>query len=429
MKIIAYEGPAGTGKTTRLIQSLESLLTSDPLRDGQRVLALTFMHGSRRRLHDRLSKLSVLRGRFQCSTFDSFAFMVCNRWKSLLTRMGLSLPGDGEFDRTCDCCGALLEQALARSWVTTGFPLVVVDEAQDLTHERLRIVRALAPQSNLLVAADEFQCLDDRLIPNPTVEWLQATTTPESLSAIHRTNEPGLLQAARAIRNGEDVPITAKAFNVYLTPKDILAATFCANAIAWGKTGNVAIITPSRKGGFTEEIISMVAKGCLGKAKNGPYPCGWESTDGDDVNASMHTLALPDTVAHDALVTCVASLKGAFPSGCIVEWADKQRRVGGQTHFQRQDVERQINRLFSLRRHFSHSSRGRFPAMTIHQAKNREFDGVIVIWPHTVGGDAQQKRRLLYNAVTRARNWCLVLVQSKKALDAPPFKASCSTNK
>jgi superfamily I DNA/RNA helicase len=103
--------------------------------------------------------------------------------------------------------------------------------------------------------------------------------------------------------------------------------------------------------------------------------------------------------------------------------------VGGQTHFQRQDVERQINRLFSLRRHFSHSSRGRFPAMTIHQAKNREFDGVIVIWPHTVGGDAQQKRRLLYNAVTRARNWCLVLVQSKKALDAPPFKASCSTNK
>ena len=26
-------------------------------------------------------------------------------------------------------------------------------------------------------------------------------------------------------------------------------------------------------------------------------------------------------------------------------------------------------------------------------------------------------------------NRCLVLVQSKKALDAPPFKASCSTNK
>ena len=29
MRIIAYEGPAGTGKTTRLIQSLEGLLASE----------------------------------------------------------------------------------------------------------------------------------------------------------------------------------------------------------------------------------------------------------------------------------------------------------------------------------------------------------------------------------------------------------------
>ena len=428
MKIIAYEGPAGTGKTTRLIQSLESLLNREPLRDGQRALALTFMHGSRRRLHDRLSKLSVLRGRFHCSTFDSFAFMVCNRWKSLLNRIGLSLPGDGEFDRTCDCCGALLEQALARSWVTTGFPLVVVDEAQDLTQERLRIVCALSAQSNLLVAADEFQCLDDRLIPNPTVEWLKAATIPESLSAIHRTNEAGLLRAAFAIRNGEDVPIKSKAFKVYPTPKDILAATFCANAIAWGGTGNVAIITPSRKGGFTEAIIRLVSQRQLGKG-NGPYPCHWESTDADDINATMHKLALTDKVSHSGLVSCVGSLKGAFPAGLISEWADKQRSVCGQTDFLRQDVERQINRQFSLRRHFSHSNRNRFPVMTVHQAKNREFDGVIVIWPHTVGGDAQQKRRLLYNAVTRAKSWCLVLVQNKKALDAPPFKASSDPNK
>lgn len=423
MKIIAYEGPAGTGKTTKLIQSLESLLTGEPLRDGQRVLALTFMHGSRRRLNDRLSKLTILRGRFECNTFDSFALMVCKRWRSLVNRMGLPLPGEGEFDKTCDCCGALLEQASAQTWITTGFPVVVVDEAQDLSHERLRIVRGLAAKSNLLVAADEFQCLDDRLLPNPAVEWLQATTKPESLSVIHRTKEATLLRAALAIRNGEDVSIKGKAFNVYPTPKDILAATFCANAIAWGRTGNIAIITPSRKGGFTEAIISLVAQRQLGKG-NGPYPCGWESTDGDEVKATMHTLALPDPVSHDALVTCIGNLKGAFPGGLMIEWADKQWRVRGQTHFLRQDLERQINRLFSLRRHFSHSSKGRFPTMTVHQAKNREFDGVIVIWPHTVGGDAQQKRRLLYNAVTRAKNWCLVLVQSKKASDAPPFKAT-----
>lgn len=424
MKIIAYEGPAGTGKTTKLIQSLEGLLASEPLRDGQRVLALSFMHGSRRRLHGRLSKLTVLRGRFECTTFDSFAFMVCNRWKSLLKLLRLSLPGDGEFDQTCDYCGALLEQAQARTWVTRGFPTIVVDEAQDLSHERLRIIKGVAADANLLVAADEFQCLDARLLPNPAVEWLQTATTPESLSAIHRTNEPDLLRAARAIRNGEDVPTKGKAFKVYPTPSNILAATFCANAIAWGRTGNVAVITPARKGGFTEAIIGLVAQRHLGKGNgNGPYLCGWESLDGDEATATMQKLAVPETVSHAALVTCIGNLHDAFPSGPIAEWADWQRRVSGQTLFERCEVERQINRLFSLRRHFSHSSRGRFPAMTVHQAKNREFDGVIVIWPHTVGGDAQHKRRLLYNAVTRAKKWCLVLTQSARMLDAPPFKS------
>lgn len=422
MKIIVYEGPAGTGKTTKLIHSLESLLASEPLRDGQRVLALTFMHGSRRRLHDRLSKLTVLRGRFECTTFDSFAFMVCNRWKSLLKRLGLSLPGDGEFDKTCDCCGALLEQAHPRTWITVGFPTVVVDEAQDLSPERLRIVRGLAVEASLLVAADEFQCLDARLLPNPAVKWLVAATTPESLSATHRTKEPDLLLAARAIRNGQDVPDKGRAFKVYATPKDILAATFCANAIAWGKTGNVAIITPSRKGGFTEAVISLVAQRRLGKG-NGPYPCGWESTDVEEVETTMRTLALPDTVLIDGLFTHLGHLNGAFPGGPVAEWADRQRRLSGQIQFDRNEVQRHINRLFSMRRHFSHSSKGRFPAMTVHQAKNREFDGVIVIWPYTVGGDAQHKRRLLYNAVTRAKKWCLVLVQGKKALDAPPFKS------
>ncbi len=153
------------------------------------------------------------------------------------------------------------------------------------------------------------------------------------------------------------------------------------------------------------------------------YRCGWESTDDDEVEATMRTLALPEAVSTDGLFTHIGNLNGAFPGGPITEWADRQRRVSGQTHFGRSEVQRQINRLFSMRRHFSHSNRGRFPAMTVHQAKNREFEGVIVIWPHTVGGDAQHKRRLLYNAVTRAKKWCLVLVQGKKAMESPPFKS------
>lgn len=422
MKIIAYEGPAGTGKTTKLIQSLEGLLTSQPLRDGQRVLALTFMHGSRRRLHDRLSKLTVLRGRFECTTFDSFAFMVCNRWKSLLKRLGLSLPGYGEFDKTCDCCGALLEQAHPRTWITGGFPTVVVDEAQDLSPERLRIVRGLVGESNLLVAADEFQCLDDRLIPNPAVQWLRSATTPTTLDSNYRTSKADMLAAALAVRSGSDVAVKNRNFKVVLTPKDVFAAEYISNAIAWGGTPEVAIITPSRKGGFCTAIVGLVA-GRQSSKGNGPYGCGWECTDVEEVETTMRTLALPDTVSTDGLLTRLGHLNGAFPGGPVAEWADRQRRLSGQMQFDRSEVKQHINRLFSMRRHFSHSSKGRFPAMTVHQAKNREFDGVIVIWPYTVGGDAQHKRRLLYNAVTRAKQWCLVLVQGKAALECPPFKS------
>jgi DNA helicase IV len=59
--------------------------------------------------------------------------------------------------------------------------------------------------------------------------------------------------------------------------------------------------------------------------------------------------------------------------------------------------------------------------MTIQQAKNREFDGVVALWPYQVGGDAEQKRRLLYNAITRARRWCTVVVQGQNIPAGAPF--------
>ncbi len=61
--------------------------------------------------------------------------------------------------------------------------------------------------------------------------------------------------------------------------------------------------------------------------------------------------------------------------------------------------------------------------LTMHGAKNREFDGVIVLWPYAVAGGAEQKRRLLYNAVTRAKHWCLVLVEGERLLQQAPFVA------
>jgi hypothetical protein len=49
MTLFAVEGAAGCGKTVRLMETVSEKLVAVPLRDGQRVLGLTFMHGARRR--------------------------------------------------------------------------------------------------------------------------------------------------------------------------------------------------------------------------------------------------------------------------------------------------------------------------------------------------------------------------------------------
>ena len=104
-------------------------------------------------------------------------------------------------------------------------------------------------------------------------------------------------------------------------------------------------------------------------------------------------------------------------------WLDIQRRTQGRIEFSKEEIVEAIQQSFSNRKH-SNATTQRMPlAMTIHGAKNREFDVVIVLWPASmgVGGNADQKRRLLYNAVTRAKSRCLVLVQAQDALLQPPF--------
>ena len=50
---------------------------------------------------------------------------------------------------------------------------------------------------------------------------------------------------------------------------------------------------------------------------------------------------------------------------------------------------------------------------TIHAAKNREFDTVIILWPYEVSGNILYKRKLLYNAITRAKTNAIIIVQNK----------------
>lgn len=414
-----FLGGAGCGKTYKLMQSLSEHLAQRPLQDGQKVLAMTFMHGSRRRLDERLSSIAALAHKHECTTVDSFAWRIVRRWQALVQHLGIDVPKVGEYDRVCEAAAVVLEHAIAVRWVAATFPIVLLDEAQDLTPGRLRILRALATRLEVLAAADEFQCLDEQLRPNPACDWLVEAGDIENLTAPQRTTVPALLQAAGAIRAGI-APISNGRFRVQLTPKPQLAGSWLANAIGWN-VGNrrIAVITPTA-GQFAERIIEWVGTNAT-KQGNGPYTVRWERSDYYAITELLTRLHLPDrgTLAE---VDAALSLGGnSSVTYDVARWLENQRRVRGRSSFSRAEIEAVVQQSFSNRRRRQKDTGNGCRAMTVHGAKNREFDNVIVLWPAAIGGSDDQKRRLLYNAVTRAKLSCLVLVQAQAALRQSPF--------
>lgn len=421
MNVRAVDGAAGCGKTHRLMGMLAETLAAHPLIEGQRVLALTFMHGARRRLSDRLRNVDGLRGRVECCTVDAFTWRIYRRWRGLAAALGIAPAIEGQFDAVCDAAGLLLEQPQVRSWTAASFPIVLVDEGQDLKPQRLRMLVALSGATHALIAADEFQCLDQTLRPNPLVTWLQNTAELETLAQVRRTNVAGLLAAAMAIRNGQ-APVNGQGFRILQPGVSVpLAATLLANAIAWRQGGDVAVITPALQGGFAQSVLTRVGQGPCGQQQNGPYSIHWEGTYRDETQAIVGAL---DLAGGATAVTACAALRALPPSGPVrttITWVENQIHALGRTEFTRAEIEAVIARNVALRRQHGGNPSHLFTAMTVQQAKNREFDGVVVIWPYQVGGDVEHKRRLLYNAVTRAKRWCNIIVQGQNILAAAPF--------
>jgi hypothetical protein len=194
-----------------------------------------------------------------------------------------------------------------------------------------------------------------------------------------------------------------------------------ANAIAWNGGSDIAVITPSKVGGFAVSVLQRVAAGPIGKQQNGPYDIEWEQSDVELAVTHSNGIVLPDDGAIDATLLAL-SVAGQHPAIDMCRaWVDRKRRVNGLAVMPPRLVRQQLAICFTHHRHFSRLNRRRLKAMTVHQAKNREFDGVIILWPYTVAGEAEQQRRLLYNAMTRAQRWCTVIAQGETILARPPF--------
>ncbi|MAF02081.1 ATP-dependent helicase [Herbaspirillum sp.] len=420
MNIRFFSGGAGCGKTYQVMQAIAEHVQAKPLQDGQKVLALTFMHGSRRRLHDRLGQVSEVGGRFECMVVDSLAWRVVYRWQALLAQKGGAVPAEGDFEGVCNAAAMLLSEPTVGYWLAATYPVFILDEAQDLNEVRLAIVIALAAHMDVIAAADEFQCLDEKLRPNLAFKWLEANSKMVTLTEPQRTKVAELLDAAHAIRSGRP-PKSGTAFRIMPAAQPGLAGTFLSNQIGWSKGKRDFAVITTANGDFSQRVTTWVESRTT-KHGNGPFSIPWEQSEKKAIDVFLGALKLPDKAAATLFDEHIHRMQDDRVSRDVRNWLDNQRRTQGRVEFSKQEIEDVVERSFMHRKNGMHHGRKELRGMTVHGAKNREFENVVVLWPAATGGDEEHRRRLLYNAVTRAKVRCLVLVQAQSALARPPFE-------
>ena len=427
MSLRVITGGAGTGKTTRLLALMDEWIENKGLQENQRVLALTFMHGSRMRLSQRL-QVSRARGRFECITFDGFAHQLCRRWRTHLAAAGVSLLPDSDenhYEATCDAAAALLQNPLVVRWVVATYPLVLVDEFQDCYGARPRFLQLLAGLADVVAAADPFQDLKETGV-NPAVAMFTAAGAyGEELSQVHRTRVPALLAGATALREARRVE-PGPGLTIEAVPSHhVAAAKVCAVIAKLGKV-SAAVISAGRPtpNSFSLKVIDAAAatKGYGAKKSLGPYTVPWESSADVHRDGLLASLNVDEDQRLSA-AALTALLPASNPlSRVLLEWLAREQRLRGRSEFLSSELRSQVARAEAAYRALPRRERG-LRALTIHQAKNREFHRVVVLWGFGIPSSVEMQRRWLYNAITRARESAVVLVHDpqKKRICEPPF--------
>lgn len=437
-----FEGAAGTGKTHNLVGRAGEIVQEGALGEGHKLLALTFMNGARRRLDSRLGENAAFRRRFDCQTFDVFARTLAARRRSLIApHMQAQAAALGEFDGPCALAAALLEQEPVRKWVARSFPLVLVDEAQDLDQHRMRILQGLAPSCRIVAAADAFQCLHDGRDTAPLMGWLEGAGRTHRLTLVQRTTQQGLLAAALAVRDGRDVKavLTARTFKGNTTWSgagfrllDAHATNANHGLLAWAiandiaqRRGPVAILTPDARNTIIRAALATVQTRQYTRKNSdvtfGPYPHTWDRRDKEEADALLSDIVLPDNASYGDFRLLLTPFAGHAPVAQAMNRMDRLRRVNGQTGFTAAQVTTFIREAVLNRSRLGFRQQRGHLAMTIQRAKNREFPNVIVLWPHTATGSPEHLRRLLYNGITRAKEHCTVIVLGQGRLNSSPF--------
>lgn len=433
MSLEYFEGPAGSGKTYNLVQSLKRVLVERPLREDEAVLGVTYLHGSRRRMHVTLGKVAAVHGRFHACTIDSLVRLIVCRWRSLGKEIDPNLSvasATPDFKKMCEVGAALLQKPPVAQWLARRYPVVLVDELQDCHGNRLHVIKAIESCSHMIAAADEFQDLETTGT-SEAVEWLHSTNGKQTvLTGNHRTKQQVLLRVADRLRSSCDCGDTL-ASRLCPAKNANVGAGGVARSLVYNGFKDVVILTPTgpETSPFVCDVVVRLTEKPIQpsgvKAPIGPFRVEWESSNESQREALIAKLGdLSSGISLNRLAELCAGSRDAERDLC--EWAQGQHRLKGLSNFSEAGLIAAADRILQSRRAFLPDKPSTIiRAMTINQAKNREFEGVIVLWPFIVGGDLNSHRRKLYNAITRAKRWACVVVQEnavgKSRLVKAPF--------
>lgn len=420
---VALIGGAGTGKTTKLV----SMVLSAYADEASPILALTFMQGARARLKSRLTESSSSRGSsVVCQTLDSFCLMLVRRFRSVLglgNRVVYPICNETEcqansligcyltFSELRSMAAELLQKDHVSEWLACSYACLAVDEFQDCNEELLSVVEGIAASIPTYVAADEFQVLNESG-ECPSIAWIEDRCQIKVLSEVHRTDDSRLLAAAAALRNGEAGQTGVAVMGVKAPG---LAAWEVARRIGWegwGRAGSsIAMLCPcqpSTSGFFDQALVSIGKR--LGKTqKIGPYPFRYEVSRDPEEDRTVQLVEKRIAEAGQRVpIEVVHKLSDEIPS--LRKTVLLARSEGVDLIEKTEVLECARRSTVWPRRGLRQNEQGRI-ATTIHGAKNREFDYVAVLWPYETPSNGEYQRRLLYNALTRARKDAVILVQ------------------
>jgi len=398
----------------------------------EKLLAMAVMHGARRRLkasladHKDCKKLQRT-----VTTIDSFALDLVNKWRAardILLPISASkhLTGFTErhfrshagFDEIVHIAAELLKSPCIIKLVSQSYPLIVIDEFQDCRGSQLELVKQLAESSQVLLAADDFQLLEAGDCVCPAVDWAKEKTSANGyieLTKPHRTANKSILRAAHCLRVNEGSAEETVAVRYGGAPQlawKIIERLILGTSSQPRWVGSFAFISPSRDP-IIKTVIDSVAKQV---AKRNLRPIRWsqQTSQEEDERQLLKTLGLAGVLEAQADWQPTAEASGDHVSEVTAQVSRFAKLRGLRT------VPAELAASFAQKIVHAHhaypASPGRCTITTVHGAKNREFDYVFVLWPYSLHNDRGLQRRLLYNAITRAKRECMVFAIKKVAL-------------